>query len=107
MPDEPAVDSVKERAKAAAKAESPWALLFVLANVLAGTLVIMTSHWRRGSIIIAGALGLAALLRLALPKKMAGLLAVRSRWFDVLCLGGACAAIVVVTMIVPPSVPGR
>lgn len=82
-------------------------LLLVLAFVFAGTLVIMTSHWRRGSIIIAGALGLGALLRLVLPKKVAGLLAVRSRWFDVLCLGAASAAIVVVTMIVPPSVPGR
>lgn len=98
-----AYEAAKGRAREAAKQESAWALLLVVGVVLVGAAVIATSHWRRGAAIVGAALGLGALMRLLLPKRAAGLLAVRSRWFDVLCLGLGCVAIAVVTLIVPPS----
>lgn len=85
---------------------SPWALLIVVAGVLAGlgyAILGGRDAWRLGCVIIGGSLGVGALLRLVLPGKHAGLLAVRGRAFDVafLLLGGA--AIVILALVVPPS----
>ncbi len=103
MSDEAPNIAAKERAREASKKESPWASLLVLAVMVVGAGVVATSHWRKGAAIIGLALGLGTAIRLFLPKRVAGLLAVRSRWFDVLCLGLGCLAIGVVTLIVPPS----
>jgi Na+/H+ antiporter NhaD/arsenite permease-like protein len=54
-------------------------------------LLLQPAHWRRGVAAIAGAVLLAAVLRLLLPEPAAGMLAVRRRWLDVatyLMLGG-------------------
>jgi hypothetical protein len=45
-------------------------------------------HWLRGVLGIAGAMLLAGFLRLVLPARQAGLLAVRSRLVDVVFYGG-------------------
>jgi hypothetical protein len=55
---------------------------------------IVPAHWLRGVMVMASGLGLAAVFRLVLPSRQAGLLAVRSRAFDVVCFGGCSLAIV-------------
>ncbi|MCX6401775.1 MAG: DUF3017 domain-containing protein [Propionibacteriales bacterium] len=63
----------------------------MLVMTLVGLVVAANSDWRVGIQIIAGVLGSAALLRLALPEKDAGMLAVRHRFLDVailLLIGG-------------------
>ncbi|MBU3061625.1 DUF3017 domain-containing protein [Nocardia sp. NEAU-G5] len=55
-------------------------------------------RWRRGALFIGGAPLLAAVLRLVLPEARVGLLAVRSRPFDVgayAVLGGTIIALAV------------
>ena len=51
-------------------------------------------HWLRGVLLLAAACAIAALCRLLLPARQAGLLAVRGRLVDVLCYGGLAAAII-------------
>ena len=62
---------------------------------------IVQQHWLRGVLLLAGGCGLAALFRLLLPARQAGLLAVRGRVFDVLCYTGLAAAIVVLGLALP------
>lgn len=86
------------------RSSSPWALVIVGLGVLAGlgyAVLAGKDAWRVGCVIIGAALGAGALLRLVLPQRAAGLLAVRGRAFDVffLVLGGA--AIIVLALLVP------
>ena len=62
---------------------------------------VVPQHWLRGVVLLAGACGLAGLFRLLLPARQAGLLAVRSRAFDVLCYCGIGIAIVVLGLALP------
>lgn len=55
----------------------------VLALVVIGLLLVATDHWRRGAATFAVAATVAAALRLFLPVARVGVLAVRSRAFDV------------------------
>lgn len=61
-----------------------WPLLLCLAFFVAGMAVTAAAHWRRGAVLMGAGLGLAGVLRLFLPPRLAGLLVVRRRWFDVL-----------------------
>jgi hypothetical protein len=76
-------------------------LLSVLAGVGAGLLLVTLEHWRRGLVVMGLALIGGAVLRLALPLRRAGFLAVRSRLVDVLLLGGAGLVLVVVALAIP------
>ncbi|GGM02530.1 DUF3017 domain-containing protein [Nakamurella endophytica] len=58
----------------------------VVAVVVVALVLIGSDHWRRGSAALAAAAVLAAALRLVLPVRVIGLLAVRGRLFDVLFL---------------------
>lgn len=60
--------------------------LAILGGTLAGVVVAATSDWRLGITIISGVLGFAAVMRLALPEKDAGMLAIRHRFLDVAIL---------------------
>lgn len=67
------------------------AFSLVVAVVVIGLVRLLLYHWREGSVLIAGALLLAALFRALLPERTAGLLVVRGRPVDVLSytsLGG-------------------
>jgi len=79
-----------------------WPIALVLLCVAAGFAVVLSNHFRRGSVVISGALMLAALLRLVLPVRRAGLLAVRSRFFDVVVLAGMGLAMFLTAVVVPP-----
>ena len=54
--------------------------------ILAGLFVASLSEWRTGLRIVSAGLGLAAALRLVLPDRDAGMLAVRHRVLDVALL---------------------
>ncbi len=82
---------------------NPWPLMVVLA-VLAFALVLLgLGRWRSASLMIAAAAGLAALLRLVLRARVAGLLVVRRRWVDVVGLASMAVGIAALAFLVPPS----
>lgn len=72
-------------------------LIFMVAFVLAGA-----NFWRRGSLLIGIGVGVAAVLRLALPDERAGLLVVRSRGTDFLTTASVGAAMVYVAWTIDP-----
>ncbi|MDO4783735.1 MAG: DUF3017 domain-containing protein [Propionibacteriaceae bacterium] len=82
-----------------------WPLLTVLATLCCGAGVAATGHWRWASFILGCGVSLAAFWRLVLPRRLIGLLAVRSRWFDVAVTGLMGLGIVALTLIVPPMRP--
>ena len=79
-----------------------WPLLLVIVCIAVGVVLIFELHWKRGAMMIGGATGLAGLLRLVLPESSAGLLVVRSRFLDVVVLGLAGLAMIVLALLVPP-----
>lgn len=76
------------------------AFALVLVVCAVGIALILLYHWRRGAVLIGAALLLAALFRVLLPERRAGLLAVRGRPVDVLSYLalGACVVSVAVTI---------
>ncbi|WP_199729813.1 DUF3017 domain-containing protein [Tessaracoccus sp. OH4464_COT-324] len=94
MPDQP------ER-PAESQPGSPWALLLVLLALAVGFGFALLGHWRRASMCVAGAVGVAGILRMALPRQRAGLLVVRSFAFDLVVYFGLAAAICVAALVVP------
>ncbi|MGY1857069.1 DUF3017 domain-containing protein [Modestobacter sp. SYSU DS0290] len=60
-----------------------WPLLLVIVLVAAGLALVALEQWRRGLVVMGLATVCAALLRLLLPARRIGFLAVRSRRVDV------------------------
>lgn len=81
--------------------EAPVLIVLVVAS--AGLLGVTQGFWRRGLVVVAAALLLAAVLRLALPTRRAGLLAVRNKAVDVFMLGGFGSAMLLLASVVPPA----
>jgi len=75
--------------------------LLVMAATLVGIVVVGFGPWRTGVRILAGALLAAAALRVVLPSKDAGMLAVRHRAFDSLLLAALGGALVFLTYSIP------
>lgn len=61
--------------------------------------------WRLGVRVVGGALAAASALRLVLPQKDAGMLAVRSRLVDVILVGSVAVALFVLADNIPDQ-PG-
>jgi hypothetical protein len=80
-----------------------WPLLTVLGGGVVGLGLIALDHFRIGALILGVSVLFAALARLVLPARRVGLLVVRSRAFDVLVLTSMGTALVVFSIIVPPS----
>ena len=76
-------------------------LLAVLVVVGAGLLVVTFHRWRLGLVIVGLALIGAAVLRLLLPVRRAGFLAVRSRPVDVVLLAGTGLALAGIALTIP------
>jgi hypothetical protein len=76
-------------------------LLAVLVVVGVGLVVVTFGHWRRGIVIIGLALVGAALLRLLLPLRRVGFLAVRSRSVDVALMAGTGLVLTVIVLTIP------
>jgi hypothetical protein len=78
-------------------------LLAVLVVVGLGLLSVAFEYWRQGLVLIGLALIGAAVLRLLLPVRRAGFLAVRSRPVDVVLLAGTGLALTVIALTIPAS----
>lgn len=76
-------------------------LLAVLAVVAVGLALVAVEHWRRGLTVMGLALVGAALLRLFLPERRVGFLAVRSRPVDVVLLAAAGVALTTISLAIP------
>ena len=76
-------------------------LLAVLVAVGVGLLMVTFEHWRKGLVVVGLALVGGAVLRLLLPVRRVGFLAVRSRWVDVVLLAGAGLALAVIALAIP------
>lgn len=83
-----------------------WPMLLVLAGVAVSLAIMATGHWRKGSFAFGFAIAVGGVLRLVLPGRLAGWLALRRRWFDVAIMLGAGLVIMALTLIVPHSKPG-
>jgi len=82
---------------------NPWPLMVVLVVLVTALVFLGLGRWRSASLLIAGAAGLAALLRLVLSARVAGLLVVRRRWVDVVGLASVAVGIAALAFLVPPS----
>lgn len=91
----------KAAARVSARSLTRWPLLVVVAIVAAGLGLVVAQHWRLGSAVIGTGLCIGALGRALLPRRVAGLLQVRSKAFDVSFLFGVGVAIIVLAFIVP------
>ncbi len=76
-------------------------LLAVLVTVGLGLLLVTFEHWRWGLVVIGLALIGAGLLRLLLPVRRVGFLAVRSRPIDVVLMAGVGLALTVIALAIP------
>lgn len=76
-------------------------LVWLLVVVTAGLVFIRAEHTRAGLAVIASALALGALLRLLLSPRAAGLLAVRTRAFDVAVLSALAMSLGILIVVVP------
>jgi hypothetical protein len=72
----------------------PLIVVLAVAGTGIGYAAAQPQHWLRGVLMLAGAMVLGGVLRLVLPARQAGLLAVRSRFVDVLCYAGSGIAII-------------
>jgi uncharacterized membrane protein len=72
-------------------------LIFVVAFVL-----VAAGFWRRGSLLIGIAVGVAAAMRLVLSDDRAGLLVVRSRGIDFATMTTVCVIMVYVASTIDP-----
>jgi hypothetical protein len=78
-------------------------LLAVLVVVAIGLLLVTIDHWRLGLVVVGLALVGGAVLRLLLPVRQVGFLAVRSRPTDVLLMALAGLALAVTALTIPAA----
>ena len=78
-------------------------LLAVLVAVGVGLLMVTFEHWRKGLVVAGLALVGAAVLRLLLPVRGVGFLAVRSRPVDVVLMAGAGLTLAVIALAIPAT----
>ena len=79
-----------------------WPLILVLAVLGTALWIVAADHFRRGTVLFALGVCLAAALRAVLPNGSVGLLQVRSRVVDVLTLAVIGGGTLVAALIVPP-----
>lgn len=78
-------------------------MMVVLLGFAAGVALVGLHFWRKGLFVTGLALLLGGFLRLVLPTRRAGVLAVRGRTTDVLTLAAFGAAVVLLAAVVPRS----
>jgi hypothetical protein len=79
--------------------------LGVLGASVVGLVIVLLGAWRTGLSWIGVALLVAALARLVLSERGAGMLRVRRKWFDVMVLTVAGVGLIVLTIVVPNQPP--
>jgi hypothetical protein len=80
-----------------------WPLLLVIVVVGLGLLLIAAERWRSGLVLMGLALVVAGVLRLLLPLRRIGFLAVRSRPVDVTLTVAAGLAVAAIALTIPPT----
>lgn len=93
-----AADQARKRS-----AITQWPILVPLCGVLAGLVFALLVAWRPGAGIVGASVAVAAVLRLLLPDRDAGLLHVRGRRFDVIALTLLAIGIIVSAIVVPDA----
>lgn len=78
-------------------------LLVVLVVVGTGLLLVGVGYWRQGLVVVGLALVGAGALRLLLPVRRAGFLAVRSRPVDFVLMASAGLALAVIALTIPAA----
>lgn len=76
-------------------------ILVLVATAAGLAIVLLGDDWRLGVRVVAGALAGAAVARLVIPQKDAGMLAVRHRLIDVLLVGSVSVALFVLAGNIP------
>ena len=79
--------------------------LSILAAAGAALYIAIRSDWRLGIQVLGASLLIAALLRLVLARRDAGMLAVRNRFLDVFLLTSAGVALIVLATSIPDMPP--
>jgi len=94
----PEVVAVEPQERRGVLRELPLAL--IICGAALGLVIIGLHHFRWGNLVIAGSLLAGAFLRLVLPTRRAGLLAVRSRFTDIVtmsAMGGSLMLLALIT----------
>lgn len=73
----------------------------VLTGVVGGLVLFALHYFRKGATLVAIAVLCGALARLVLPGPLAGMLATRKKWLDVLMMASCAVAIAFVAWVVP------
>ena len=79
-----------------------WPILLVGLIIIAAFGLVVAGYWRRGALVLAIGVGVAASFRLALPEDRVGLLAVRSRTIDFVTTASVSAAMLYVAWTIDP-----
>ncbi len=79
-----------------------WPILVVGLFLLAAFALVVAGYWRRGALVLAIGVGVAAAMRLALAEDRAGLLVVRSRAIDVATTASVSAAMLYIAWTIDP-----
>ena len=79
-----------------------WPILLVGLIFIAAFVLVVAGYWRRGALVIAIGVGVAAVLRLALSDDRAGLLVVRSRTIDFVTTASVSAAMLYIAWTIDP-----
>ena len=79
-----------------------WPILSVGLVLLAAFGLVVAGYWRRGALVLAIGVGIAAALRLTMSEDRAGLLVVRSRTVDFLTTASVSAAMFYIAWTIDP-----
>ncbi len=79
-----------------------WPILLVGLIFVAAFVLVVGGYWRRGALVMAIGVGVAAALRLMLTEDRAGLLAVRSRGIDFTTTATVSAAMLYIAWTIDP-----
>ncbi|TPG34637.1 DUF3017 domain-containing protein [Mycolicibacterium hodleri] len=79
-----------------------WPILTVGLFLLAAFGLVVAGYWRRGALVLAIGVGVAAAMRLALTDDRAGLLVVRSRSIDIATTASVSAVLIYIAWTIDP-----
>lgn len=79
-----------------------WPILVVALIFVAAFGLVVAGYWRRGALVMAIGVGVAAALRLALADERAGLLAVRTKAIDFVTTATVSAAMLYIAWTIDP-----
>lgn len=82
--------------------QAQWPILAVFAIFVVAFALVVTDFWRRGSLLIGIGVGVAAVLRLVLSDKRAGLLVVRHRMTDFATMAVVSAVVIYIAWTIDP-----